>query len=139
MSRFDPKNAHERPHIQMIPLIDIMFFALVFFMILSVYYHVEAQIDIHVPQSTQTTETQHSSTAVVINVNTAGQFIVNGETYSPGGLEGLLKRLALLSPDQEVIIRADENTFHKYIIETLDICARTNIRDISFATSEIQQ
>ena len=37
MSRFDPKNAYDRPHIQMIPLIDVMFFALVFFTILSVY------------------------------------------------------------------------------------------------------
>ena len=139
MSRFDPKNGYQRPHIQMIPLIDIMFFALVFFMILSVYYHVEAQMDIRIPKATEAKETQHSSTAVVINVNTAGEFMVNGDTLTPAGLEELLKKLSILSPDQAVIIRADEKTFHKYIIETLDICARNNIRDISFATSENPQ
>ena len=136
MSRFDPKNGYERPHIQLIPLIDIMFFALVFFMILSVYYHVEAQMDIRVPKSTEARDTQRSSTAIVINVNTAGEFIVNNDTLTPAGLEELLKKLSILSPEQAVIIRADEKTFHKHVIATLDICARNNIRDISFATSE---
>lgn len=136
MSKFDPKKGYDRPFIQMIPLIDIMFFALIFFMILSVYYHVEAQMDIKVPKASEAKDMQHASTAVVINVNTAGEYIVNGDTLTPAGLEELLKKLSILSPEQAVIIRADEKTFHKYIIQTLDICARNNIRDISFATSE---
>lgn len=138
MSRFDPKSGYERPVIQLIPLIDIIFFALVFFMILSVYYNVEAQMDIRVPKA-EAKASQRSSTAIVINVNTSGEYIVNGDTLTPAGLEGLLKKLAILSPEQAVIIRADEKTFHRYIIETLDICARNNIRDISFATSDTSQ
>jgi biopolymer transport protein ExbD len=139
MSRFDPKNIYDRPVIQMIPLIDIMFFALIFFMILSAYYHVESQLDITVPKSAQNKDAVHSPNTVVINVNATGMFMVNGESYNSEGLDNLLKRLSALSHDQAVIIRADEKTFHKYIIETLDICARNNIQDISFATSEGQQ
>ena len=138
MSRFDPKNVYDRPVIQMIPLIDIMFFALIFFMILSAYYHVESQLDITVPKSAQNQDAAHAPNTVVINVNASGMFVVNGETYNTDGLDNLLKRLSALSHDQAVIIRADEKTFHKYIIETLDICARNNIQDISFATSEGQ-
>ncbi len=136
MSRFDPTNAYDRPHIQLIPLIDILFFALVFFMILSVYYHAESQIEINVPKSSQSMDPQRSPTAVVINVNTEGQFIVNGKAYDAAGLEELFRKLTLLTPNQAVIIRADEKTYHRFIIEALDICARTNVKDISFATSE---
>ena len=138
MSRFDPKNIYDRPHIQMIPLIDIMFFALIFFMILSAYYHVESQLDITIPKSAQNKDAMHSPNTVVINVNTAGEYVVNGEAYNAQTLDTLFKKLTALSHDQAVIIRADEKTFHKYIIETLDICARNNIQDISFATSEGQ-
>lgn len=139
MSRFDPKNAYDRPVIiQMVPLIDIMFFALVFFMILSAYYHVESQLDITVPKSAQNKDSVNAPNTVVINVNATGSYIINGETYNVDGLDGMLKKLSALSHDQAVIIRADEKTFHKYIIETLDICARNGIQDISFATSEGQ-
>jgi|CXWL01.1.fsa_nt_gi biopolymer transport protein ExbD len=136
MSRFDPTNAYDRPHIQLIPLIDILFFALVFFMILSVYYHSESQIDINVPKSSQVVDPQRSPTAVVINVNANGDYIVNGQLYNPESLEELFRKLTLLTPNQAVIIRADEKTYHQYIIQALDICAKTNIQDISFATSE---
>ena len=136
MSRFDPANAYDRPHIQLIPLIDILFFALIFFMILSVYYNAESQIEINVPKSSQSKDPQRSPTAVVINVNTNGEFIVNNQNYNAQGLEELLRKLTLLTPSQAVIIRADEKTYHHYIIQALDICARTNINDISFATSE---
>ncbi len=138
MSRFDPKNVYDRPNIQLIPLIDIMFFALIFFMILSAYYHVESQLDITVPKSAQNKDAAHSPNAIVINVDAAGSYIVNGDAYNADGLSDLLRKLSSLSKDQAVIIRADEKTFHKFIIETLDICARNNIQDISFATSEGQ-
>ena len=136
MSRFDPPNVYDRPHMQLIPLIDVLFFALIFFMILSVYYHAESQIDINVPKSSQVIDPQRSPTAVVINVNDTGDFIINGQTYNPETLEELFRKLTLLTPNQAVIIRADEKTYHHYIIQALDICAKTNIHDISFATSE---
>ncbi len=139
MSRFDPKNIYDRPQIQMIPLIDIMFFALIFFMILSVYYHIESQMDIRVPDSSQSREEQNSSTAVVININTAGRFIVNGNVLNSADLNHLLQKLSAYAPTQSIIIRADQKTFHKYVIEAMDICAHNNIRDISFATSESQK
>jgi biopolymer transport protein ExbD len=130
MSRFDPANIYERPQIQMIPLIDIMFFALVFFMILSVYYHVEAQMDIRIPEASQAKNMEHK-TELVINVDTSGNFNVNGSTLTEADLEKLLQKSAASS---SVIIRADQKTYHQYVIKLLDICARNNIKDISFAT-----
>jgi biopolymer transport protein ExbD len=138
MSRFDPKNVYDRPNIQLIPLIDIMFFCLIFFMILSAYYHVESQLDITVPKSSQNNDSVHSPNTIVINVNASGSYVINGEKYNADGLDQLLKKFRSLSKEQAVIIRADEKTYHKFIIETLDICARNNIQDISFATSEGQ-
>jgi biopolymer transport protein ExbD len=139
MSRFDPKNIYDRPQIQMVPLIDVLFFTLVFFMVLSVYYHLEAQMDIHIPQATSAHDIKGMGTQIVINVTVKGKFIVNGRVLSDASLESMLHQLTALSQQQSVIIRADQKTYHKYVIEVLDACARNNIRDVSFATSENQE
>jgi biopolymer transport protein ExbD len=138
MSRFDPPNIYDRPQIQLIPLIDVMFFALIFFMILSVYYHIESQMDIRVPESSQAKSSQSSSTDVVININASGKFIVNGRALNLAELEGMLRKLTAVSVGQSIIIRADQKTYHKYVVSVLDLCARNNIKDVSFATSESQ-
>jgi len=139
MSRFDPKNIYDRPQIQMVPLIDVLFFTLVFFMVLSVYYHLEAQMDIHIPQASSAHDIKGIGTQIVINVTVKGKFIVNGRVLSDAALESMLHQLTALSQQQSVIIRADQKTYHKYVIEVLDACARNNIRDVSFATSENQE
>ena len=97
MSRFDPKNIYDRPQIQMIPLIDIMFFALIFLMILSVYYHIESQMDIRIPESSQSKSEQNSATTIVININTSGKFIVNGNILSSDDLDRLLQKMVSYS------------------------------------------
>jgi biopolymer transport protein ExbD len=139
MSRFDPKNIYDRPQIQMIPLIDVLFFTLVFFMVLSVYYNFEAQMDIHIPQASSAHDIKGIGTQIVINVTSNGKFIVNSRMLSASALDNVLHQLTALSPQQSVIIRADQKTYHKYVIQVLDACARNNIRDVSFATSENQQ
>ena len=137
MSRFDPKNIYDRPQIQMIPLIDVLFFALVFFMVLSVFYHVEAEMDIHIPRASQAKDMRGIGTQIIVNITANGQFIVNGRTLSEEKLADVLHELTALS-QQSVIIRADQKTYHQYVISVLDACARNNIRDVSFATSENQ-
>ena len=139
MSRFDPKDVYDRPQMQLIPLIDVLFFALIFFMVLSVYYHIESQTDIHIPESTQTKNTQTSGTEIVVNISSSGNYIINGRSLTLPGLNSLFHKLVAVSSQQSVIIRADQKAYHKYVIEVLDICARNNIRDISFATLESQK
>lgn len=139
MSKFDPKMGYERPHIQLIPLIDVVFFALIFFMVLSVYFRTENQMDISIPESSQAKNAQSAGTEIVINVSSNGNFVVNGRDLSSEGLDDLLQKMGKLSAQQAVIIRADKQAFHKYVIDVLDICARNNIRDISFATSENEE
>jgi biopolymer transport protein ExbD len=120
-------------NIQMAPLIDIIFLTLVFFMTLSVFSQMESEINISVPKSTESKETTRSAGKVIVNITKEGKFIVNQQPLDATGLERMLGRVAVLFPDQPVIIRADQETFHRYIIQALDACAKANIWDISFS------
>ncbi|MFC1510368.1 ExbD/TolR family protein [Candidatus Omnitrophota bacterium] len=139
MSKYDISEYEKsRPVIQMAPLIDIIFLTLIFFMTLSVYGQMESEINISVPKSKTSTEVVRSPGEIIINITRDGAFIVNQKRLDVDGLEVMLKKVSNLFPDQPVIIRADENTIHKHVVQVLDSCAMANIWDISFSTETAQ-
>ena len=135
MPKFDiPDYQKQGLNLQLIPFIDILFFTLILFMSLYVTNQMQEEININVPKSKTAAEATKNAGDIVININQDGRFIVNQEEISRDGLEAMLTKVAALFPDQQVIIRADENTFHKYVVQALDACARANIGNISFLT-----
>lgn len=135
MAKFDVSEYQkQKPVIQLAPLVDIAFWALIFFMVISVYNQMEAQLDINVPKSTAASGPAQSAGKIVINITRQGKFTVNRQELNGIGLEEMLKKVAGLFPNQQVIIRADEMAYHKYIIEALDACQHANISDVSFST-----
>lgn len=135
MSRFEVSEYQkQRPVVQMAPLIDIVFLTLVFFMTLSIFNQQETEINISVPQAQQAKQAMRSPGEIIINIDEQGAFVVNQKPLTQAGLEGMLVKVTNLFPDQSIIIRADENARHKYIVNALDACAKANIWNISFAT-----
>lgn len=135
MAKFDfSEYQKQRPMIQLAPLVDIAFWALMFFMIIAVYNQMEVQVSLSLPKSQTAVHASQSSGKIVINITKDGRFIVNQKEYSSNGLAVVLKEVSRLFPNQQVIIRADELTFHKYVIQALDACARANLSDVSFST-----
>jgi len=125
----------QRPEIQMAPLIDIIFLTLVFFMTISVFSQMESEIDISVPKAQTSKDVMRSPGEIIININQKGEVIVNQNRLNNTELLGMLKKVSTLFPDQPIIIRADQKTYHKHIVRVLDACAQANIWDISFATT----
>jgi len=134
MSRFEiSEYQKERPVIQLAPLIDIVFLTLVFFMSLSIFTQQESELNITVPHSTESKDTARSAGEIIVNIKKDGKVVVNQKEYNDTQLEEMLNRISSLFPNQPVIIRADENAYHKYVVKVLDICARSNIWNIAFS------
>lgn len=124
----------QKPTIQIAPLIDIVFLTLIFFMVLSIFNQLESEISISVPKAKESKEIVRSPGEIIINITKEGKVIVNQKRLSYENLEEMLKRISTLFPDQPVIIRADEKTYHKFVVKVLDACASADIWNVSFAT-----
>lgn len=124
----------ESPNIQMAPLIDIVFLTLIFFMTLSIFNQLESELNISIPKAKESKEAMRSPGEIIINVTKDGTVIVNQKKLSYDDLKTMLQKISTLFPSQPVIIRADENTFHKFVINILDACANADIWNISFST-----
>ncbi|MFH1799188.1 MAG: biopolymer transporter ExbD [Candidatus Omnitrophota bacterium] len=122
-----------RPVIQMAPLIDIVFLLLIFFMSASIFYQLETEMNITVPEAEESTEMNRAPGEIIVNIRKDGTIVVNQRELERFELEKMLKRVSELYKGQPVIIRADRQTYHEDVIKVLDICAGANIWNVSFA------
>jgi biopolymer transport protein ExbD len=123
------------PALQLVALIDILFVTLAFFMAIFLTFNFEAELNISVPVAAASKESRVSPSEIIVNIMRDGTVIINQKQVSLEGLSAILRKTAQIYPSQEIIIRADEKAFHEYVVKVLDVCAKANIWNISFATT----
>jgi biopolymer transport protein ExbD len=119
---------------QMAPMVDIIFLLLIFFIASAVYSQWETKLEIKVPTAETSKQTLRDPGEAIINIDKDGKFYLNSIEFSADRLQEILMDLARDYPDQPVVIRPDKETDCKYLIQVIDICAKTDISNISFAT-----
>jgi biopolymer transport protein ExbD len=126
----------ERIMFQIAPMVDILLFLLVFFMLTWNFSRNEAELDVKVPAAKEGKETRRPAGEVILNVKKDGGIVMNRRPMSSEELLDTLSRIAKLYPDQAVILRGDENVDYRYVVDVLDICRAANIWNVAFATSK---
>ena len=129
-----PEYQRQKPIIQLIPLVDILFYTLIFLMVISSLQQSESELSISVPKAAESKDMARTPGEIIINVDKNGVVIVNEKRMNMNALGALLKRISSLYPNQPVIIRADAKTYHESVVKVLDACAAANIWNISFST-----
>jgi len=129
----------EQPGFQIAPMIDVIFILLCFFVTSQIFSQWETEIDVKLPTAQSGTLPDRLPGEVIINILKDGTIIVNRQMLDGDGLASLLKRIVNLFPGQPVLIRADQGTAYGHVITVLDLCRRSDIWNISFATSAAQE
>jgi biopolymer transport protein ExbD len=123
------------PGFQIAPMVDIVFLLLIFFLVTWNFSRSETELDVKVPKAREGKETRSAVGEVILNVKANGVVVMNRRTMNSNELQETLQKIASLYPDQAVILRGDENTDYRHVVEVLDICRRANIWNVAFATS----
>ena len=126
----------ERIVFQIAPMVDILLFLLVFFILTWNFSRNEAELDVKVPAAQEGKETRRPAGEVILNVKKDGGIVMNRRPMSSEELLDTLSRIAKLYPDQAVILRGDENVNYRFVVDVLDICRAANIWNVAFATSK---
>ena len=126
----------EDVRLYLVPLIDILFLLLIFYVSVSQMQQNEAQIAMRIPTAKSGESPHRTIGDVVINVRKDGQVVVNGQPLGLGELETKLEKLAELFPGQSVIIRSDGAASWEAVCSVLDACAGADIWNIKFAVAQ---
>jgi len=120
----------ERPRVEVIPMIDIMMFLLIFFVVISLKMIAGTGVDMNLPGS-KTTETIKEST-ITVGVKKDNQFIVDGKTISG---ESLTSQLIELKKNRKisVIIAGDKDVQLETLINVMDSVRGAGINSVGIA------
>ncbi len=101
-----------------LPMIDIVFFLLVFFMIFTTIKTTPLGMDIELPKAVSGSPQQ--STSFEISVDKSGAFYVGGRRMTGAELRSRLAERLEVNPEIFVIVKADKEVRYEYVIAALD-------------------
>ena len=117
--------------INVIPLIDVLFFLLVFFVFTSSFTS-ETGIDISKPKASSAKTLARQP--LLIGVTKDGSIHVNESPVSLKALGSVLKSYMSQDPDRAVVIVADRDAPISKAVDVLDECNLANVRKVSISS-----
>ena len=130
-----PAAAKKKARIEIIPMIDTMFFLLVFFMIATLSMTLQRGMPVDLPEAESSTDKVQEE--VSLSITKEGAVFFNKEPITLDGLEGRLLDIQQRDPNPSVIINADESIHHGLVIQVMDKVRLSGITSMSIATKPI--
>ena len=131
------RNFHEtkEPAVMIIPMIDIMLFLLVFFMVSSIFMVQSNTIQVNLPAASAATRDTRPN-IVPVAVAEDGTIQYRQETVSLQELPEKV-RVSLLDDAETVfVLRGDRKTSYENMVSVLDVLKRSGTRHVSIATEQ---
>ncbi|HEU5122648.1 MAG TPA: biopolymer transporter ExbD [Verrucomicrobiae bacterium] len=134
--KLGPKHrAETEARIEIIPLIDIMFFLLAAFMLVSLSMVNMKSVKVNLPTATTaTTETKNDF--VDLSVDKTGAVFFNKQLIGPNELVQRLNTLHQTNDHLRVFISGDQDARHGDVIHVLDLVRSTGIQKVAFEIRE---
>jgi biopolymer transport protein ExbD len=122
---------HKKGRIEIIPLIDIMFFLLASFMMVSLSQVHMKGMKVNLP-SGQMGETQPKNEYISISVDSNGNAFFDKQEMTYDALFERLKQVHAENPEAKVFVRGDADTVHFNIIRVLDLLRSAGFYKVAF-------
>jgi biopolymer transport protein ExbD len=113
-----PEEPDLPPQIYIVPMIDVIFALLTFFIMSTLYLTRSEGLPINLPKA-GTAEAQ-KSTAVTVTINQQGQLFLNQKPTDLKALDGQVQKIIGTQPQTLVIVSADERVSHGQVITVMD-------------------
>jgi biopolymer transport protein ExbD len=121
----------ERPRLEIIPMIDIMMFLLVFFVMIVLRMIPDSGVTLSLPGASTAQQLPH--TQVVIIIDPQGGLHVKDQVVTPDSLETYLQEEKATSTTN-VIVAGDKGTKLQQLMDVMDLVRKAGITDIGIAT-----
>ena len=125
---------------QIAPMVDVVFVLMLFFMACAGSQVVEKELNISLPSGAPPASNSNTKTPIVIDISPDGIVSMNSQNFGVGAdrklqalrdwLDGSIKQFGGEDP---VIIRPSGETKHERIIDVLNACAASGVKNLTFS------
>ena len=123
----------------MTPMIDVVFELIIFFVVTIKQEDLFSQLNANRPApATGKSDSSESDTTVTIAIGAGrdanGVLVCNSREVTRKELDANLRDVARTSTKTPIIVRCEEKSPHKALVDVLDICYRHNLFSVSIFT-----
>jgi biopolymer transport protein ExbD len=118
---------NDQPQLEMTPMIDVVFQLLIFFIVTIKQEDIFSMLSASAPTGVMK---EDRFNWLNIEINKSG-FIIRGTPVSLALLEKRLASLAEYDRNVSVVLRCTSDSPHKYLVQTLDICHKLDLTNLS--------
>ncbi len=119
-----------RPRVEVIPMIDIMMFLLVFFVVISLRMIAGTGVPMEIPSS-KTTQSIKSST-VTVGITKTGETVIDGKPVTQEELKTKLTELKKQKP-VDVVLAGDKDVPLQSLLQVMDAIRGAGISSVGIA------
>ena len=125
--RIKENQGQDEEGINLMPLIDMVFLLLIFFLVATTVAQEERELDLDLPGLASQQALSEAPRQLIINIRQDGTVRVEGRTVE---MEDLGDRLASVAEDdagRQVLIRADQESLHRYFARVAGMCREVGL------------
>jgi len=125
------RKASEKARIEIIPMIDVIFFLLVFFMVSTLSMTINRGLPVNLP--TAATSQKDVRENVSLTVMQDGKMFLNKEPVTLQDMGPRVKAALTSDPRLAVVINADGQVLHSTVVDILDELRQAGISGLAIA------
>jgi len=127
----------KKARIEIIPMIDTIFFLLVFFMISTLSMTQFKGMPVNLPKAASGQQAPAESAAITIDKD--GRLFLNQQAIDKGALSEALSQQLAKNAEMLVVINADDGVQHGQVVEVMDIARGANVAKMAIAVKPKEQ
>lgn len=130
----------EDPSVDLTPLIDVVFLLLIFFMV-STTFERQALLRIDLPEASTVQERVEQPDLLELVIDEDGRMFLNDRRLVDSRratIRAALERTSGSDYGLPLILRADRDTPHHFVVTAMDVAAELGFRNLSIATDRTE-
>lgn len=119
--------------INVVPLIDVLFSILTFFVLASIFLTRQQGITLNLPKASAGITNQMSQ-QLTLSVTKEGKYFLNKNLIGLKSVGGAVKEVLDKDPNRLIVIAGDRQVEYRYVVSILDELRQVNATRIAMAT-----
>ena len=126
-------HSDEPAHLNLTPMIDIVFLLIIFFMAGTTFTQLERNVDLQVPQVGESEALTAPPDKRVVNVFRDGRITLDARPVGLAELQSGLASARRQYSDLGVVVRGDAGSAFQRVAEVLNACKQAGVRELGIS------
>ncbi|MEX5286001.1 biopolymer transporter ExbD [Selenomonas sputigena] len=124
----------KKPVFMIIPMIDIIFFLLVFFMMNSLQTVAQKALAVQLPQAQSASAP--AQLPIIMTLDEEGHITIDNKPVSITESSDIMKRHMQENANAAVVLQADKRTAHGQVVVVMDMLKQAGVKRLSIAAEQ---